>query len=57
MKEGAENVQTKVQAKLDSVVKNVGDSGKGKFRYSTLNHRYAHKPPPVLVTFIISYIV
>nr|XP_029714978.1 WD repeat-containing protein 7-like [Aedes albopictus] len=28
MKEGAENVQTKVQAKLDSVVKNVGDSGK-----------------------------
>lgn len=31
MKEGAENVQTKVQAKLDSVVKNVGDTGKGKF--------------------------
>ncbi|XP_055600330.1 WD repeat-containing protein 7 isoform X2 [Uranotaenia lowii] len=26
MKEGAENVQTKVQAKLDSVVKNVGDT-------------------------------
>lgn len=35
MKEGAENVQTKVQAKLDSVVKNVGDSGKGKLRYCT----------------------
>uniref|UniRef100_A0A182W7E0 Cyclin-K n=1 Tax=Anopheles minimus TaxID=112268 RepID=A0A182W7E0_9DIPT len=28
MKEGAENVQTKVQAKLDSVVKNVGETGK-----------------------------
>lgn len=48
MKEGAENVQTKVQAKLDSVVKNVGDSGKGKFRYSTLNHRFMHNPPPFL---------
>lgn len=30
MKEGAENVQTKVQAKLESVVKNVGETGKGK---------------------------
>ncbi|XP_052868793.1 WD repeat-containing protein 7 [Anopheles cruzii] len=28
MKEGAENVQTKVQAKLESVVKNVGETGK-----------------------------
>ena len=30
MKEGAENVQSKIQAKVDSVVKNVNEAGKGE---------------------------
>lgn len=31
VKEGAENIQTKVQAKVDSVVKNIGEVNKGTF--------------------------
>lgn len=29
VKEGAENIQTKVQAKVESVVKNIGETNKG----------------------------
>jgi hypothetical protein len=30
MKEGAENMQSKIQAKVESVVKNINETGKGR---------------------------
>lgn len=33
VKEGAENIQTKVQAKVDSVVKNIGEVNQGTYSH------------------------